>query len=214
VCNQLTNIQNKTSRFKSIRILYYEFNLIEQGLIFNQNKFHSVPVLNIFNQQNTLQFTQKNFICNVSTYFQIHTNFGRFSEGLNPFGIGKKDKNGIGPNSSSSPARTELCGPRPRLGQIHWRPKVMQLGRSRGTCAAWLGRLGCTGRRHWATRWLLGGWCSGAERKRTREGSPAGRMEVTRRLRLGSVETVAQSGTGREWRGLARRWLAASRGKR
>jgi hypothetical protein len=49
-------------------------------------------VLHIFKQQSTMQFTQQNFICNFSTYFQIHTNFGLISEGLNLFKIQKKKK--------------------------------------------------------------------------------------------------------------------------
>jgi hypothetical protein len=48
---------------------------MKQGLEFNQNKFHTMHVLNIFNQQHTLNVSQQNLIYNFSTYFQIHMNF-------------------------------------------------------------------------------------------------------------------------------------------
>jgi hypothetical protein len=48
---------------------------MKQGLEFNQNKFHTMHVLNIFNQQHTLKVSQQNLIYNFSTYFQIHMNF-------------------------------------------------------------------------------------------------------------------------------------------
>jgi hypothetical protein len=48
---------------------------MKQGLEFNQNKFHTMHVLNIFNQQHTLKVSQQNLIYNFSTYFQIHMIF-------------------------------------------------------------------------------------------------------------------------------------------